>query len=152
MGNDKAPEFSAQTLPPGTAPKESTFQPNPTDEAPPVMPDNADPEAEQTKASDTIIGSTSGDVHTGLGHPGAGQSSAEMRHDGEKGRKNPGQGLQGVGAATQEFKTVDASDPKFKQHRVLDSDEAEPGRGTIGGPAAEEREPVSADQVASERA
>ena len=96
-------------------------------------------------------GSTSADVHTGLGHPGAGQTSTELRHDGEKGRKNPGASLEGVGASTTEFKTVDHRDPKFAEHRTLDKDEAVTGRGTVGGAPAQEREPVSAEQVASER-
>ena len=78
-------------------------------------------------------------------------SSAEMHHDGQHHRKNPGQGLPGVGATTEEFKTVDSRDPKFKQHRALDNDEAEVGRGTVGGPAAQEREPESAETVAAER-
>lgn len=106
-------------------------------------------ELEQATAP-TVGGTTSADVHTGLGHPGSGQTSKEIHHDGEQGRKNPGASLEGVGAATREFKTVDERDPKMKQHRALDSDEAEVGRGTVGGPAAEERVPATAETVASE--
>ena len=112
------------------------------------MDDNADISSEQNSALDTIGGATSGDVHTGLGHPGSGQSSAEIRHDGQKGRKNPGQSLQGVGASTQEFKTVDASDPKFKDHRGIDNEDRVLGRGEIL--SAEEREAESAESVAHE--
>ena len=50
---------------------------------------------ETTNAADTLGGSSSGDVHTGLGHPGQGMSSSEQRHDGGK---THGGGLQGVGA------------------------------------------------------
>ena len=151
VGNDNVPEFEAQTLPPGSAPADRTFQPNPVGEVPPQanMMDDADPSSEQASAADTIPGSTSADVHTGLGHPGSGQTSNELRHDGEKGRKNPGQGLQGVGASTQEFKTVDHRDPKFKDHRGIDKEERVLGRGEI--PSAEEREPVGAEQLAAER-
>ena len=138
VGNDAVPEFQAKTLPPGSAPANRTFQPNNDADVPP-------PKEEQTAASDTIGGATSGDVHTGLGHPGSGMSSREERHDDNRG------GLQGVGATTTEFKTVDARDPDMKHHRALDNDDAEVGRGTVGGPAAEEREPVSAEQVASGR-
>jgi hypothetical protein len=107
--------------------------------------------SEQADASDTIGGATSADVHTGLGHPGSGQTSTELRHDGQHTRKNPGQGgAEGVGGAAREFKTVDEHDPKFANHRALDKDEAEVGRGNIGGPAAQEREPVSASAVAAE--
>ena len=102
-----------------------------------------------TAAQDTLPGSTSADVHTGLGHPGAGQSSAEMRHDGQKGRKNPGQGLQGVGASgVREFKTADESDPKFKDLRGIDKEDRVLGRGEI--PSAEERVAESAETVAHE--
>ena len=140
VGNDAVPEFQAQVLPPGSAPADRTFKPNPTDEAPPVA-------GSEQKASDTIGGATSGEVHTGLGHPGAGQSSKEL-HDGSK---ETGGGFQGVGATTTEHKTVDQREPEHKQHRALDNDDAQVGRGTIGGPAAEEREPESAESVASGR-
>ncbi|KAF2480924.1 hypothetical protein BDY17DRAFT_254649 [Neohortaea acidophila] len=137
VGNDAAPEFQAETLPAGTAPTSRTFQPNPTDEAP--------PQATNAAAEDTILGSTSGDVHTGLGHPGSGQSSTEIRHDGEKGRNNPGKSVQGVGESTQNFETNDERDPQYKD----DVDERERGRGEKLG--AEDREPVSAENLASER-
>ena len=73
---------------------------------------DADVELMKAPADDTITGATSGDVHTGLGHPGVGQTSAEIRHDGEKSRKNPGRGLQGAGSGTQELQTVDTDDRK----------------------------------------
>lgn len=114
------------------------------------MSDRADPESEQTSASDTLGGATSGDVHTGLGHPGQGQTSQELHHDGQHGRKNQGQGLQGVGATATEFKTADPHDPDMKHLRALDKDEAEVGRGTVGGPPAQDRVPESAETVATE--
>ena len=147
------PEFEAQTLPAGSAPADKSFKPNNISEIPPVanISNHADPESEQASATDTITGASSADVHTGLGHPGAGQTSSELRHDGENTRKSPGKGLQGVGAATQEFKTVDACDPDMKHHRGFDNDEAEVGRGTVGGPAAQETIPESAETVAAEK-
>lgn len=93
------------------------------------------------------MGATSADVHTGLGHPGSGMTSQEL-HDKTQTR----QGVEGAGArGVLQAGTVDARDPKFAEHRVLDSDEKVTGRGTVGGPAAEEREPVGAQGVASER-
>lgn len=50
-------------------------------------------EATKTTAADTLMGSTSQGVHQGFGHPGSGQTSVEMHHDGQHHRKNPGQGL-----------------------------------------------------------
>lgn len=81
VGNDAVPEFHAQILPAGTAPQESTYHPNP----------DLNNQKMYQDASRTVTGATSGDVHTGLGHPGQGQSSSELR-DGKKG----GQGLAGL--------------------------------------------------------
>lgn len=101
---DQAPEFHAKVLPAGSAPPEHTFEPNSTGETPGQALDNPalnaaskakDVEAGQgsTAASDTLQGATSGDVHTGLGHPGQGQSSKELRDE-----SGVSAGLQGVGA------------------------------------------------------
>ena len=85
MGNDAKPEFHAQTLPPGSAPASNTFTPNPTSEVPGQADNDAvlrghGKESTQTTASSTLGGATSADVHTGLGHPGQGQTSSELRH------------------------------------------------------------------------
>ncbi|KAL8809557.1 MAG: hypothetical protein Q9200_003315, partial [Gallowayella weberi] len=93
VGNDTAPEFSAKTLPAGSAPADRTFQPNATSEVP-GQADNDNvlrshgKESTHTTASSTLGGATSGDVHTGLGKPVQGQTS----HD-------RGGGLAGVGAS-----------------------------------------------------
>ena len=107
VGNDAKPTFSAQTLPAGSAPSDRTFEPNATSEIPSQAENESalqseDKESTYTSASDTLGGSTSADVHTGLGHPGSGQTSSELRHDGEHHRKNAGGhggGLAGVGAS-----------------------------------------------------
>ncbi|KAI9709117.1 MAG: hypothetical protein M1820_003563 [Bogoriella megaspora] len=151
---DRAPEFSAQTLPAGTAPRDRTFAPNANNEAPPLQDysSNVDPEAERTSAADTLGGATSGDVHTGLGHPGQGQSSAERHHDGQSHRKHQGNELAGLsGAQTQGERVVDGRDPGFTSQRALEKDVEAGTRGTVGGPAAEERIPESAEGLASER-
>ncbi|KAF2431440.1 hypothetical protein EJ08DRAFT_648958 [Tothia fuscella] len=81
---DAAPEFHAQTLPAGTVPSSKTFQP---------QNDAVDPDAVTDKASETLTGSTSSELHTGYGHPGSGQTRQEL-HDGSHERA----GLEGVGA------------------------------------------------------
>jgi len=86
---DAAPEFHAKTLPAGTAPSDKTYTPKP---------DTIDPSSTMNDASDTLLGDTSADVHTGFGHPGQGMTSAELHHDGEHHRKRQGHGLAGVGA------------------------------------------------------
>lgn len=90
VGNDAHPESHVEVLPAGSAPASNTFSSN-------VQSNIADPEtlgSAKPKASDTLGGSTSGDVHTGYGHPGSGQTSQEL-HDGS----NATAGLQGVGAS-----------------------------------------------------
>ncbi|KAL5514328.1 hypothetical protein ACEPAG_2416 [Sanghuangporus baumii] len=61
-----------------------------------------DPFAQQTTASDTLTGATSADVHSGLGHPGAGETSNELRHDGQKHRKKHGAGSEQWGTTRKE--------------------------------------------------
>lgn len=143
VGNDAAPEFSAQPVPQGTAPSGRLFTPN-TQSSIPGQANNPDISKDTwTSAQDTIGGATSADVHTGLGHPGSGQTSNELRGDGRKDRN----GLTGVGA--------DQTD-SFRE-RGLDIDHPKGTRGKSGEnrediPGAEEREPVSSEFVASERA
>ncbi|EJD34638.1 hypothetical protein AURDEDRAFT_131054 [Auricularia subglabra TFB-10046 SS5] len=47
--------------------------------------------------ADILGGVTSGDVHAGIGHPGGGMSSKELRHDGKSHRKREGGGVQQFG-------------------------------------------------------
>lgn len=149
--HDAIPTATATVLPAGSAPPESTFRPNANNEAPALSDDAA-----RTSASDTLGGATSADVHTGLGHPGQGQSSSELRDGSTKGA-----GLVGVGAsgAPAHANQVDARDPGFADQRGLDRDDAAGrtdgpkggARGDGSGSAnAEERVPGSADAVAAE--
>ncbi|KAL8918435.1 MAG: hypothetical protein Q9208_007340 [Pyrenodesmia sp. 3 TL-2023] len=102
VGNDAAPEFSAKTLPPGSAPESRTFKPNNISEVP-GQADNPDvlrshgKESTYTSASSTLGGATSADVHTGMGKPIQGQTSSEL-HGGKAGAGREG-GLAGVGAS-----------------------------------------------------
>ncbi|CAC9891737.1 unnamed protein product [Aureobasidium pullulans] len=107
------------------------------------MPDyHAENVAQGGKASDTIGGATSAQVHQGLGQPIQGQTSSELRHDGQSHRKNPGTGLDGLKSGAQ-GKTVDSRLPEHAGQRNLESDEAQGGtRSNI--PSAEERIPDSA--------
>jgi len=147
VGNDAAPEFSAQTLPAGTAPPESTFTPNTQSEIPgQAMNPNIAKET-WTKAEDTIPGATSADVHTGFGQPGQGQTSQELRgHDAHNKDRS--------GVAFADSNIGDT------RERGLDRDHVKGGEGMAGhgtGEArfdykgAEDREPVSAESVAAER-
>lgn len=57
VGNDAVPEFHAETVPTGTAPKERVFASQAQD---------AVEEGNTTKAGDTITGADSAEVNTGL--------------------------------------------------------------------------------------
>ncbi|KAF9871960.1 hypothetical protein CkaCkLH20_10592 [Colletotrichum karsti] len=144
VGNDAYPEFHAQAHPAGTAPRENTFQPNPTSETPgQALNPNVDPSS-RTAATD-FPGATSADVHTGLGKPVQGQTSAEM-HGSNVGRRNKeSAGLEGVGASGKD---------NFRDRR-LDVGVAPGARGDGGNPEnitpAENLPPTSAEELASER-
>ncbi|KAI4842588.1 hypothetical protein E4T44_07220 [Aureobasidium sp. EXF-8845] len=126
VGNDAIPEFHAQTLPAGTAPPESTFQPNAGTDGPSTI-----------SAQDTINGATSKDVNTGLGKPIQGQSSAELR-DGSNQRTGGVDGLK----TTVQSQTVDARLPENAGQRNPESDVIGGTRSNV--PSAEERTPNSA--------
>lgn len=164
--SDKAPEFHAQTLPPGTAPAGSSFQPNPTSEVPGQANNDAvlrghGKESAYTKPLDAYPGATSKDVDNSFGKPGTvGQTSHEQRHAcADHHRKHHGSGLEGVGANAgpkhSEHGPGDKQkvDPKYNpSQRALDKEDAKPGtRGEKGALGAEEMVPQSAETVASER-
>lgn len=140
MGNDAVPEFSAQTLPAGSAPSDRTFQP------PSVVAQTENPDLEEelrTSAEESLLGSTSKDVNRGIGQPISGQTDSETRGRGANDRS----GLEGVGA--------NPNDPI--RERALDIDVQKGTRGKSGVNrenilGAEERLPESAETVASERA
>ncbi|QIW96171.1 hypothetical protein AMS68_001689 [Peltaster fructicola] len=132
VGNDAVPEFHVQTLPAGTAPPEHTFKPNNAQETP-VDPENAQGVA---SASDTIVGATSGDVHKGLGHPGSGQTSAELKgHNVDK--KG---GIEARGGTASAADLVDERDPNHADQRALEREDGGP-KNTLGGAPAQELEP-----------
>lgn len=130
-------------MPPGSAPADKTFTSN-------VQETPAQSSYNETSASASLGGSTSADVNTGLGQPAQGQTSKELHHDGQAGRKNPGMGgAEGVGGSAGQS-TIDPHAPNMAGQRALDKDEATIGRGNVGGPSAEERVPEPASTVAQE--
>ncbi|KAI0844277.1 hypothetical protein F5Y00DRAFT_249119 [Daldinia vernicosa] len=148
VGNDAAPEFHAEKYPPGTAPPESTFLPNPVNEFPaksPLIP-----------PADTLGGTTSQALYTGLGKPFQGQVSTEVRGSllGEemKKRKKEHAGLEGVGAS----EGGDIARDKWVRQKGADLPEGVE-KGTRGKanpeyPGAEDRLPTGAEQVAADAA
>lgn len=134
------PNFSAQTLPPESAPVDSTYQPNPDINNQNLYQD----------ASSTLNGADSADVHTGYGHPGQGQTSNELRHDGQPTSKRQGLGHAGLDTGVAERGNVDARLPENAGQRRLDSDVLSGQRGTVDKPGAEEAIPETAETVARE--
>lgn len=130
-------------MPPGSAPASATYTSN-TQETP------AQASYNKTPASATLGGTDSSQVNAGLGKPIQGQTSKELHHDGQAGRKNPGMGgAEGVGGSASQT-TIDPHAPEAAGQRALDKDEAVIGRGNVGGPAAEDRLNEPAETVAQE--
>lgn len=141
---------SPRLFPPGTAPASNSYTPRPNETGSQALNPNVErghgKESVKTNPGDTLMGATSKDVHTGLGHPGSGQTSTELRHDGQHGRKNPGVGLEGVGASMEgNFGRT------MPSQRGIDRDQAKPNqRGDKGALAAEDREPEGAKTLDNE--
>ena len=136
VGNDAVPEFTAQTLPAGSAPASSTYTPNP----------DLNNQKMYQDASSTLGGATSADVHTGLGHPGQGQTSQELHGKHKKDRT----GLTGLTEESVQNDKVTGRDPMFAHQRAVDEDYPTGVRGNTGGPPAQDREPETAERVARE--
>ncbi|MCJ1420837.1 hypothetical protein MMC32_007196 [Xylographa parallela] len=148
VGNDAAPEFSAQVLPAGSAPADRTFEPNPINETP-GQANNDDTlrahgkESTYTSASDTLGGATSGDVHTGLGLP-TDISATEEKH-------GSGTGLAGRGTSGAPSGSMPVDERTTPSQRGLERESGHlAGKkfNTDGG--AEETPNVTADELAAE--
>lgn len=109
-----------------------------------------------TDALSTLPGATSKDVHTGLGHPGQGQTSRELHHDSKpKGAGSTGLNEGGSGAGDEDL------NPEFRN--LQREDDAAAPNGQPGGPkpsrehnvtleGAEDKVPVGDEELASEGA
>lgn len=144
VGNDLAPEYHAEAFPPGTAPKESTFQPNTEG----MVPGQALNEfaTSRTSASDTLTGATSETLNKGLGKPVQGMEDENMKagHSRSGGRKSGGLAGVAPSAGVDSVRQKGADLPEGV-HKGMK------GKGTGEYPGATERLPESSDQVASER-
>lgn len=90
-------------------------------------------------AGDTLTGADSKDVHTGLGHPGQGQTSSELHHDGQSHRKRQGLGTVGLTTEPDSHKPIDPHDPYMADQRSLEGDH--PTGRIANQPNAEDRVP-----------
>ncbi|KAI1298101.1 hypothetical protein F5Y03DRAFT_386791 [Xylaria venustula] len=139
VGNDRVPEFHAKTYPPGTAPRENTYQPRPEGEFSAQAYDNA------PSAADTIHGATSRDLYAGMGKPFQGQENREIKKLHGKHRKKERSGIAGVGGSDGvdivRVKGADLPEGVEKGTR---------GKASDAYPAAEDRVPTGAEEIASE--
>ena len=87
---------------------------------------------EGTSAADTLQGSDSKDVNTGVGKPMQGQTQTEIRHDGQHKRKAQKLGLAGQ-ASHQEAQHDPADERVDERQRALDKEEAVQPRGDKDG-------------------
>ncbi|KAL8898427.1 MAG: hypothetical protein Q9207_006705 [Kuettlingeria erythrocarpa] len=150
VGNDEAPEFSAKTLPPGSAPDSRTFKPNNVSEIP-SQANNPDvlrshgKEDTHTTASSTLGGATSADVHTGLGKPIHGQTSREL-HGGKPGYGREG-GLAGVGSSEAASSNQMADERTQPTQRGIEREE-----GVLAGRKPTDKTEVGAEDLPNEMA
>ena len=89
-------------------------------------------------------------MHTGLGHPGQGQTSTELRHDGQHTSKKHGGGLAGVGASVGSGNQMVDTDTQPKERGIEKEEGVLAGkRGDKGDeypqPPAQDRVPESAE-------
>ncbi|KAI1453236.1 hypothetical protein F4805DRAFT_383619 [Annulohypoxylon moriforme] len=148
VGNDAVPEFHMEKYAPGTAPRENTFQPRPEGETPVEAPFE-ESQHHLANPTDTLGGTTSRAVHTGLGKPIQGQSGAELHGDlhGDhtSRRKKEHTGLEGVGSSIGDTVRQKGADlPEGVEKGTS-------GKGSADYPSASERIPTSAEEVAAER-
>lgn len=140
---DFVPTFHTQTLSPGTAPEDRTFVPRNVEN---IVGDEIFP-----TGTEGMPGSTSADVHQGIGHPGQGMTSREIRHDGQqqgKGPKRERLGLAKHGAAytAGASQELGGANPRVDpRQRGLDEEvPLDPGRGNKGERTAEDMPSVLA--------
>ena len=146
VGNDKIPEFEAKVLPAGSAPADKTFKPQNDLEVPPV---GMEPGDELHEASaPTVGGTTSADVHTGLGKPIDGQSSSEQHNNGKTHRARENQGLQGQAEGGSGLHEDDSAEARRLQSEHQGG--VKTGREhNISLDGAESKEGVGAEEVAA---
>lgn len=153
VGNDAAPEFHAKTLPPGTAPKKDTYQPNPIDETPGQAnnPDSTNNEDSSgaALAADDFPGATSADVHQGLGHPGSGQTSSEIAHEGKSHRARDRTGLTGLAEGGSGMAGDESQEAKNLQKDHVAGQPTSGKEFNVSLDGAESKENVKAEQVQS---
>ncbi|KAI0010818.1 hypothetical protein F4779DRAFT_275692 [Xylariaceae sp. FL0662B] len=144
VGNEAVPEFHMETHEPGTAPREDTYQARPEGEFPAQA---SEVGSSYTNPTDSLPGATSASVHTGLGKPLQGEEGREL-HGAHLGRrKKERAGLEGVGASAgvDSVREKGADLPEGVYRGVKG------GKASPEYPAAEERVPVTAEEVAAER-
>ncbi|TFA98963.1 hypothetical protein CCMA1212_009135 [Trichoderma ghanense] len=156
VGNDRLPESHLEIYPPGTAPAEHSFRPNPISEIPGQA---NNPDVDPSTWTDPLDfpGATSKDVYKGVGVPMQGQEGREVaaqlpgkKHTESRvhprGRKKEGTSL---GAIAAEANRVDPV--RYHGWDLPEGvEKGQKGFASADHPTASEQEPMKPDQVASE--
>ncbi|KOS19636.1 hypothetical protein ESCO_000048 [Escovopsis weberi] len=173
VGNDRIPEFHAETHPPGSAPPQATFQPNPSPENGPTFtyPDedqSGDFEGAGAGGGGGALdmpGATSRDVYAGMGKPLQGMEGRELssqlpgkKHTGERthphGRRRERAGLAGLAPSAGGGTGGKRGKDPVREHGWDLPEGVEKGmrgKGTDEYPGAEDRVGETAEAVATER-
>lgn len=94
-------------------------------------------------------GATSGDVHTGLGHPGQGQTSTEQKHGGFHTNKREGAGTTGLAEGGMGLHGEQPS-AHFQQLQQDDHPKGPISGHNVSRDGAEDKQPASSEEVAAE--
>jgi hypothetical protein len=108
-------------------------------------------ESTYTSATDTLGGATSGDVHTGMGHPGQGETSTEVRHDGPHTRKREGAGLDGLAQGGSGLRDEGNVEARRLARDTTDHGTINAREHNVSLEGAEDKLPTSAEELASMR-
>ncbi|KAJ5199705.1 hypothetical protein N7491_009497 [Penicillium cf. griseofulvum] len=124
-GTDPHPEYHAQAFPPGAAPASNSYASNPVSAVPGQANDLnmaavQENDGTYTSPADTLVGATSEGVNRGLGKPMQGETSNELRNNGQHGRKRDTPGLEGVGT----YRQNRGVERRFAEQRGLEKEEA----------------------------
>ncbi|OAA52185.1 hypothetical protein BBO_00026 [Beauveria brongniartii RCEF 3172] len=122
VGNDRVPDFKAETYPPGTAPASQTFRPNPQG----LIPAGSEDGSNGAKASSTIAGATSADeLHGGHlkkeGHFAA-PANGDFSMEDSIGSRKLDVGREGRGKASENYPTAEGRVPESAETVAAERD------------------------------
>ena len=107
-------------------------------------------EGVRTDPLDTLPGATSADVHTGLGHPGQGQTSTELRNEGKHTSSKNSSGTEGAGATGGSGLHAGDMSSEFRKLQRDDQQSGPTSGHNVSLDGAEDKQPQTAEFVAAD--